>query len=129
MLLKLIHTRPLFFAVAWSIFILILCSTPGHYIPTTNWLELLSFDKLVHASIFFVLVILWLIVLIKYNLINTFSICITIALCITYGGVLEIMQAQLFSQRSGDWLDFIANSIGCIVALIWFVKSKGRNFT
>ncbi len=126
MLLKHFYTRPLLFAIAWSILILILCSTPGQYIPTTNWLELLSFDKLVHASIFFVLCILWLLALIKYNIKNTISIFITIACCILYGGILEIMQAKLFSDRSGDWLDFMANSIGCFVALIWFVTNKRK---
>ena len=44
--------------------------------------------------------------------------------CITYGGLLEIMQATIFSQRSGDWYDFIANSFGCLLSLMLFRKKK-----
>lgn len=41
-----------------------------------------------------------------------------------YGGLLEVMQATVFSQRSGDWLDFIANSFGCLMGLWFFSKQK-----
>jgi glycopeptide antibiotics resistance protein len=40
--------------------------------------------------------------------------------CITYGGSLEIMQYYIFSERSGDILDFIANSTGCLIGLFLF---------
>ncbi len=46
--------------------------------------------------------------------------------CIGYGGLLEIMQAKAFSERSGDWLDFIANSFGCLMGLWFFSKQKFR---
>lgn len=46
--------------------------------------------------------------------------------CIAYGGMLEIMQATVFSQRSGDWLDFIANSFGCCMGLWFFSKNTHR---
>jgi VanZ family protein len=49
-----------------------------------------------------------------------------ISLCVAYGGMLEIMQATVFSNRSGDWLDFIANSFGCLMGLVVFYK-KERN--
>ena len=46
--------------------------------------------------------------------------------CVAYGGMLEVMQATVFSQRSGDWLDFIANSFGCIMGFLVFIKNKFR---
>lgn len=49
---------------------------------------------------------------------------IIILLCISYGGLIEIMQAKIFSNRSGDWLDFIANSFGCLMGLGLFNKMK-----
>ena len=48
--------------------------------------------------------------------------------CISYGGLLEIMQATVFSQRSGDWYDFIANTFGCFLALWLFRKKNLLNF-
>lgn len=115
-------------AILWSLIILILCSTPGQYIPTTNWLELLSFDKFVHASIFFTLTCLWLIVGFKINKLSTNNIILIIMSCVAYGGLLEIMQATVFSHRSGDWLDFIANSFGCLMGL-WFFSNKKKLLT
>lgn len=41
---------------------------------------------------------------------------------IAYGGIMELLQAYCTNgNRSGDWLDFIANSIGTILvyALAW----------
>ncbi len=113
-------------AISWTIIIFVLCCTPGKYVPTAHWLELLSFDKFVHASIFFTLTFLWLLVGVKKNKLSlSFMIFIIIA-CIGYGGLLEMMQATVFSQRSGDWLDFIANSFGCLMGLWFFRKNKYR---
>ena len=123
-MIKLVSKHSLLLAVIWTIIIFILCCTPGKYIPTASWLELLSFDKFVHASIFFTLACLWLMYLHYSNKLSTQSISITIFMCIAYGGILEIMQATLFSQRSGDWLDFIANSFGCFMGLLFFSKKK-----
>ena len=123
-MLKLLLKHSLTTAILWTLIIFILCCTPGQYIPTTNWLELLSFDKFVHASIFFSLSFLWLTFLIKSRKLNKFSMIFIILLCVAYGGALEIMQATVFSHRSGDWLDFIANTFGCLMGLWFFQKRK-----
>jgi VanZ family protein len=116
--------KSLWFSIIWTLVIFILCCTPGKYIPTSNWLELLSFDKFVHASIFFVLCTLWFLVIISKMKINSRYIGTILIGCVGYGGLLEIMQATIFSQRSGDCLDFIANSFGCLLALLFFWKKK-----
>ena len=125
-MIKLLLKYSLLAAIVWTLIIFILCCTPGKYVPTAHWLELLSFDKFVHASIFFTLTFLWLLVGFKKNKLSlSFMIFIIIA-CIGYGGLLEIMQAKAFSERSGDWLDFIANSFGCLMGLWFFSKQKFR---
>jgi VanZ family protein len=125
-MIKLFLKYSLLAAIFWTLIIFILCCTPGKYVPTAHWLELLSFDKFVHASIFFTLTFLWLLVGFKKNKLSlSFMIFIIIA-CIGYGGLLEIMQAKVFSDRSGDWLDFIANSFGCLMGLWFFSKQKFR---
>lgn len=121
---KIISKYPLALALLWTLVIFGLCCMPGRYIPTTNWLELLSFDKFVHASIFFVLVCLWLaFAVVKHNGGNGVMGLIILS-CILYGGALEIMQATVFSQRSADWFDFIANSVGCLAGALFFSKKK-----
>jgi VanZ family protein len=49
------------------------------------------------------------------------SMIFIISLCVAYGGMLEIMQATVFSNRSGDWFDFIANSFGLLYGLYGFL--------
>jgi glycopeptide antibiotics resistance protein len=96
---------------------------PGKAIPKINWLELLSFDKFVHASIFFIEQILLMRALVSLNERTFFRLnykWVSALFCIAYGGSLEIMQYYIFSERSGDVLDFIANSTGCIVGLVMF---------
>ena len=123
-MLKLLSKYSFIAALSWTVIIFILCCTPGRFIPTTSWLELLSFDKFVHASIFFGLSCLWLVYVYYHFKLTTLSISLTIFLCIAYGGSLEIMQATIFSQRSGDWLDFIANSFGCAMGVLFFYKKQ-----
>jgi len=119
-----IHKHALFLALAWTAVIFALCCTPGRYVPTAHWLDLLSFDKLVHASIFFVLSSLWFLYLITTGKVSASRIAVVIVTCIAYGGMLEVLQANVFSQRSGDWADFIANSFGCLMALWFFSRKK-----
>ncbi len=110
-------------AFIWTLVIFALCSMPGKSIPHISWLELLSFDKFVHASIFFVLEILYLRgfnLQTKDDSLRKHAKVIVTLICVLYGGGLEIMQSTLFSERSGDWMDFVANSTGCIAALCLF---------
>ncbi len=125
-MIKLLLKYSLLAAILWTLIIFGLCCTPGQYIPTTNWLELLSFDKFVHASIFFTLAILWLVYIYSSHKLTKSSMIFIITLCVAYGGMLEIMQATVFSNRSGDWLDFIANSFGCLMGSWFFNKNKYR---
>ena len=106
--------------IIWTLVIFGLCSMPGKAIPKINWLELLSFDKFVHASIFFIEEILFIHALLSLTEQNSFRKnykVISIFTCIAYGGILELMQYYIFSERSGDVLDFIANSTGVIAGL------------
>jgi VanZ family protein len=125
-MIKLLLKYSLLAALIWTIIIFVLCCTPGKYVPTAHWLELLSFDKFVHASIFFILTCLWLVYVFMINKLSIVTMIFIIFGCVAYGGLLEVMQATVFSQRSGDWLDFIANSFGCLIGLWFFRKNKFR---
>ena len=110
-------------SVIWTLIILALCSTPGQFIPTVSWLEMLSFDKWVHAGMFFILCSLLFTISIKKNQSRAIVVVYFVG-CVAYGGLLETMQAKCFSNRSADWQDFVANSFGCLVAVILFRKIR-----
>ena len=112
-------------SMLWALVILILCGMPGKDIPHISFLELLSFDKFVHAGIFFVLILLT----VRGFLLQTRSFklqrsakTIAFILCVIYGGSLEIMQGTICIDRTADIYDFIANSFGCIMGLVFYNK-------
>lgn len=117
MVLSLLKKHSYKFALLWAAVIFGLCSMPGSLIPTVSWLELLSFDKWVHAGVFFILVTLFGISVTAHQQ-NKKLIYFYFILSVLYGGSLEIMQATVFSERSADWLDMVANSFGCVMALL-----------
>lgn len=115
-------------ALLWAGFIAFLCGLPGKDIPHISFLELLSFDKWVHASVFFVLV-LFLSKAYRLADIEFFrhhANKIALLLAIAYGGLLEILQAILFIDRSADLYDFIANSFGAAMAIWWLHNKASR---
>jgi VanZ family protein len=114
-------------ALLWALFIAILCGIPGKDIPHISFLELLSFDKFVHAALFFVLVILLSKAFQKSSAFSFFYLhpySSSAIICIAYGGLLEILQGLIFIDRSADIYDFIANTFGCCCAIFY---RKRRN--
>ena len=45
---------------------------------------------------------------------------------IAMGGILELMQAYLTTFRSGEWLDFVANTIGVCLGTVLGLLMKNR---
>jgi len=113
------------YGLLWALIIMILCGIPGRDIPHVSFLELISFDKFVHASIFFVLVILFIRGFsrqTRFVTLNQNAMRIAVIICVVYGGVLELLQEAVFEERSADIYDFIANSFGVIVGALLFKK-------
>ena len=114
------HTK---WAMLWALLILFLCGMPGKDIPHISFLELLSFDKFVHASIFFIFILLS----IRGFLLQTYFLklqlnakAVAFSICVAYGGLMEIMQGTLFADRSADVYDFIATSFGCLIGWMFY---------
>jgi glycopeptide antibiotics resistance protein len=112
------HTK---WALLWAVLILILCGMPGKDIPHISFLELLSFDKFVHAGIFFVFILLTIrgfILQTNYLKLQQAAKPVAFFICVAYGGLMEVMQGTMFEDRSADVYDFIANSFGCAIGWI-----------
>lgn len=124
--------RPLRPAMAWAALILVLCLTPGAALPAWQWADLLSVDKLVHAIIFGVLVVLLgqgFQVQDQGSVLVRLALPLAVVLGVAYGGAMELMQQIPGLGRRGDWMDVIANTIGSILAffgLRWWWGRKRR---
>ena len=112
------HTK---WALLWALLILFLCGMPGKDIPHISFLELLSFDKFVHAGIFFVFILLAIrgfILQTNFLKLQHAAKPVAFFICAAYGGLMEIMQGTMFEDRSADVYDFIANSFGCTMGWV-----------
>jgi VanZ family protein len=117
-------------AILWALFILIICAIPFGDVGSSS-LFFPGFDKLVHCGLFFVLSIFYC-----YGSIRkwqTRSIRIEIAMkntvvLVSYGALIEMLQQYIFTWRSGDWNDLLADSIGgCMGIFAVLITSNAIN--
>lgn len=106
----------------WAVLILVASSFPGKNIPDFSLWDFLGVDKIVHAFLYGIFT--WLLLIFFTHADNPVSYKFFLSLFIgaAYGGVLELYQHYLLPDRSGDWMDFIADVTGCILALFFFRK-------
>ena len=95
--------------------------------PHTQLEEINNFDKLVHVCMYGGLSsIIWIEHLIRHKQIKKIQLTIGgILLPILMSGIIEILQSQCTDNRSGDWMDFIANCTGilCIFGRLLHLSS------
>lgn len=83
---------------------------------------MLGADKLIHAFVFFIeaILLMWgFKSQTKYDILKRMPAVITLIVCVVYGGLLEIMQGNFYTDRTADVYDFIANSFGATGGVIY----------
>lgn len=103
------------FATCIILVIWVICLMP---IPETPLSHLTLFDKWMHITMYAVLcVVVWAEYLRRHRELNKMRLFIGIFLApLLMGGLIELAQATCTGgNRSGDWLDFAANSIGVVM--------------
>jgi len=117
---KLYHYK---LAIAWALLILFACGAQPGTLAQLKLEDLFGYDKPIHALLFGVQA--WL--LIKANLQYTTKnqkivVVIWCAVSASYGALIELMQKFIFTGRSYDYFDMIANTLGCLI--VYFIVSK-----
>jgi VanZ family protein len=103
-------------------FIMVISAIPGQVFERY---EIWNADKLVHSGIYFFLTILMISGFKKrfhYGFFFTRTGLVSFVLATLYGGLIEILQANCFINRSGNWPDFTANMLGALLA--WALYSR-----
>jgi len=78
-------------------------------------------DKLVHFGFYALLAVLMLFDHTK-NKAPKFNHFITaFTICLVYGGMIEILQGSVFTDRSTELLDFIANTTGALIGCTFYM--------
>lgn len=86
--------------------------------PQTELSEVPNIDKIVHICMYGGLsTLLWIEYLFRHRQIIAAHLITGAIVCpILLSGCIEILQGTCTENRSGDWLDFLANCIGVIIA-------------
>lgn len=103
------------FATCLILVIWVVCLMP---VPETPLNNLTLFDKWMHISMYAVLcLVMWAEYLRRHQKLNKTRLFIGAFLApLLMGGLIELAQANCTGgNRSGDWLDFVANSIGVVM--------------
>lgn len=72
-------------------------------------------DKLEHLFAYACLSLSWIL---AFNTFNKKANTLIITCCILFGIVLEVLQNQLTSYRTGEFLDIIANTLGVLLGFL-----------
>ena len=103
----------------WLIIVLVLSGYPGNQLPKVAvW----QFDKLVHVIMYAVLSLLLFLPFGKQflDIEKRFRIrLILILVSVSYGGLMEILQENIFINRGGNLIDFTANTVGAILGVLF----------
>jgi VanZ family protein len=95
-------------AITWTVLILVACSWPGSNLPDS---PVIGFDKVVHVGLFAGMAFLW-------SLRYPKQVAQVILAGIAYGIFIEIYQKYMPINRSFDWWDILADSVGVVVGVI-----------
>ena len=93
-------------------------------LPDTGW-EIPHFDKVVHMGMYFVMSALlwWEFKRSHKEEVKVWHAWIGAFLCpVIFSGCVELLQEYCTTYRGGDWLDFLANTIGALLASLFFYK-------
>jgi VanZ family protein len=120
--------------IAWFFVVLTLICIPGYDLPKVdNWMIQINYDKLIHVGIFALLAFLFMQPVAKSSMSPKakWHFFIKIALAtIVWGYTTEVIQKFFITGRSYDLTDWLADSIGGIIAMIfckiYFLKSPKK---
>jgi len=121
------------YGLAWTLLILLVCLIPGDNLPNSSFLSFKGADKLIHFTLYLVLLIV-----VGKGLVNYFNpsyssnriIVIAFLYCLFLGIGIEFIQSVFVADRLGDVFDVLANatgaSIGGIILIAQLNRKTGR---
>jgi VanZ family protein len=105
--------------ILWALFVFIMCVIKLGDIENSP-MFFPGFDKLVHCGFFLVFVVFYSLGIIRQHNYSSFPFkyaLLIFALAVAYGGLLELLQAYVFTWRDGDWNDLFADSVGAAMGI------------
>ena len=116
-------TRNSYPGILCGIIILILTGLPGSVFPRVK--PVVGFDKVVHFFMYAVFAFACVWGYRKQYVARDMSykkkaLLVALAVSIAYGGLTELMQEYFVPMRTGDWIDFLADTMGTLSGILVF---------
>lgn len=109
----------LFPAIGWTGFILFMCLASMAALDEIDPLDFKGKDKILHFVFYFVFTTLWAMYSRSRNgALALKSLALIVFCAVAYGGLIEILQANITTTRSADFFDAVANAAGSAVAAV-----------
>ena len=117
-------------AFAWACIVAILCLLPQSVFYEPGFLQNLPADKIVHFVMFFILSFLaWRGVQIKKFVPLNIWFLFVFLMLIAYGGLTELAQDWLTKTRHTEFFDFLADFVGVLFGLFFYLIIAKRKST
>ena len=108
--------------IAWFFVVMVLLFTPGYDLPDLgSWFSQINFDKVIHMGVFGLMGYLFMRPIGKSNFLKKTKAqyFLKIALCACIWGITtELVQRYFIPGRSFSIMDWVADSIGGLFALL-----------
>lgn len=118
--------------IIWFVVLMVLICTPGNHLPSSKFLIEISFDKMVHVGVFAILAWLFYYPIAKTDWPKAVKHHYLIKICVStiiWGLATELIQRYFIPNRSFDLADWLADSMGAVLAFAvvkwWPVRAKG----
>ncbi|MDP2174189.1 MAG: VanZ family protein [Candidatus Cloacimonadaceae bacterium] len=112
----------LILAILWYAGIWTVSSIPAEDIPSV---KIISIDKLMHISVYFILALMVNRVFSNYSLSKKYALLIYLAMLVSAG--LDEYHQYYIPGRSVSVYDFIANSIGLLSGMFIYLRKHDRS--
>ena len=113
-------------AIIWSVFLIIISSMPGSTVREIGFMGIKNIDKIGHFLMYAGFTYLWSVVLWKeYNFKLFWMPPVVVAIIL--GVILEFLQGAFFSERSFEIADIVANTLGAVSVVVFFIVKESSN--
>jgi len=93
--------------------------TSSNNLNQVNFLQIQFMDKIIHFLMYFILCISFQSSILRIFRIQKIErVVITLIFVISYGFLMEVFQYYFTKDRSAEFLDALANAIGCFTGII-----------
>jgi len=106
---------------------MVIVGIPGNQIPkVSHFIDLLQPDKLVHIGLFTPFSFLWINYIYRKLKSRRNSIILVVIVGMLYAMTTELLQNYIFIGRNGNLPDAIADFIGVLLGIWYFIKKTNK---